>query len=64
MIDCLISLQYKGLSRIFSSTTIQIYEVDSNKDLISFFFFRTPKSGQMVTAGMKLKDACSLEEKL
>ena len=43
MIDCLISLQYKGLSRIFSSTTIQIYEVDSNKDLISFFFFSDSK---------------------
>ena len=27
-------------------------------------FFRTPKSLQMVTAAMKLKDAYSLEEKL
>ena len=27
-------------------------------------FFLTPKSLQMVTAVMKLKDACSLEEKL
>ena len=27
-------------------------------------FFRAPKSLQMVTATMKLKDACSLEEKL
>ena len=27
-------------------------------------FFWTPKSLQMVTAAMKLKDACSLEEKL
>ena len=27
-------------------------------------FFRAPKSLQMVTAAMKLKDACSLEEKL
>ena len=27
-------------------------------------FFGTPKSLQMVTAAMKLKDACSLEEKL
>ena len=26
--------------------------------------FCTPKSLQMVTAAMKLKDACSLEEKL
>ena len=27
-------------------------------------FFFTPKSLQMVTAAMKLKDTCSLEEKL
>ena len=27
-------------------------------------FFWTPKSLQLVTAAMKLKDACSLEEKL
>ena len=32
-------------------------------DLI-FFFFLAPKSLQMVTSAMKLKDACSLEEKL
>ena len=29
-----------------------------------FIFFCTPKSLQMVTAAMKLKDAYSLEEKL
>ena len=28
------------------------------------FFFGAPKSLQMVTAAMKLKDACSVEEKL
>ena len=28
------------------------------------YFSWTPKSLQMVTAAMKLKDACSLEEKL
>ena len=28
------------------------------------FFGGAPKSLQMVTAAMKLKDACSLEEKL
>ena len=42
----LISLQYKGLSRVFSSTTIQIYDVDSNKDLISFFFFGLQNQGR------------------
>ena len=59
----LISLQAKGLSRVQYHN--EIYEIDSNKDFISFFFFFwTPKALQMVTAGMKLKDACSLEEKL
>jgi len=29
-----------------------------------FFFVSSPKSLQMVTAAMKSKDACSLEEKL
>ena len=33
-------------------------------ETVSDFFFFAPKSLQMVTAAMKLKDACSLEEKL
>ena len=33
-------------------------------DFIYFFFFWTPKSLQMVTAAMKVKDAYSLEGKL
>ena len=32
--------------------------------LIHIYIFLAPKSLQMVTAAMKLKDACSLEEKL
>ena len=32
--------------------------------VIDFFFFLAPKSLQMVTKAIKLKDACSLEEKL
>ena len=31
---------------------------------VRFYFWGVPKSLQMVTAAMKLKDACSLEEKL
>ena len=31
---------------------------------VSDFILGAPKSLQMVTAAMKLKDACSLEEKL
>ena len=33
-------------------------------ETVSDFIFWTPKSLQMVTAAIKLKDACSLEEKL
>ena len=36
---------------------------NGNSDRL-FFFFWPPKSLQMVIAAMKLKDACSLEEKL
>ena len=38
--------------------------VETMTDIIFFFFFWTPKSLQMVTAAMKLKDAYSLEGKL
>ena len=34
------------------------------KSQTRLIFFWAPKSLQMVTAAMKLKDACSLEEKL
>ena len=33
-------------------------------DTVSTLFFKAPKSLQMVTTAMKLKDACSLKEKL
>ena len=33
-------------------------------ETVTDFVFQAPKSQQMVTAAMKLKDACSLEEKL
>ena len=36
----------------------------STSFIYSLVYFWTPKSLQMVTAAMKLKDACSLEEKL
>ena len=37
---------------------------ETMESVTDFFFFLTPKSLQMVTAAIKLKDACSLEEKL
>ena len=33
-------------------------------EIVTDFIFCTPKSLQMVNAAMKLKDSCSLEEKL
>ena len=33
-------------------------------ETVTDFIFRAPKSLQMVTAAMKLKDPCSLEVKL
>ena len=44
-------------------TSWQINEetVETVRDF--FFFFLAPKSLQVVTAAMKLKDTCSLEEK-
>ena len=38
-------------------------ETNGNSERLDFFGF-TAKSLQMVTAAMKLRDACSLEEKL
>ena len=44
---------------------ITSWETDAETvETVSDFIFWTPKSRQMVTAAMKLKDAYSLEEKL
>ena len=43
-------------------TSWQIY--GETMETVRNFTFLAPKSLQMVTAAMKLKDACSLEEKL
>ena len=44
---------------------ITTWEIDGGKlEAVSDFILGAPKSLQMVTAAMKLKDACSLEEKL
>ena len=41
------------------------WQVDGEiRETVTGLFFGAPKSLQMVTAAMKLKDACSLEEKL
>ena len=54
-------------TKIMASGPITPWEIDGETvETVSdfFFFFLGPKSLQMVTAAMKLKDAYSLEEKL
>ena len=52
-------------TKIMASGPITSLEVDGETvETVSDFIFGAPKSLQMVTAAMKLKDAYSLEEKL
>ena len=52
-------------TKIMASGPITSWEIDGETvETGSDFIFRVPKSLQMVTTAMKLKDACSLEEKL
>ena len=52
-------------TKIMASGPITSWEIDGEtKEPVSDFIFWTPKSLQMVTAAMKLKDAYSLEGKL
>ena len=51
-------------TKIMASGPITLWEIDGETvERVSDFFW-APKSLQMVTAAMKLKDASSLEEKL
>ena len=55
-------------SKIMASGPITSWQIDGEtvETVTDFIFWEAgaPKSLQMVTAAMKLKDACSLEEKL
>ena len=52
-------------TKIMASDPITSWEIDGETvETVSDFIFGAPKSLQMVTGAMKLKDACSLEEKL
>ena len=57
-----------GLKRNFQKTKIMgsspIYFMANRWGNKAALFWGAPKALQMVTAAMKLKDACSLEEKL
>ena len=48
-----------------ASSPITSWEIDRERvETVTDFILGAPKSLQMVTAAMKLKDACFLEEKL
>ena len=53
-------------TKIMSSGLITSWQIDGEtvQTVADFIFFFGSKSLQMVIAAMKLKDACSLEEKL
>ena len=50
--------------KIMASGPITPWQIDGETMETETLFFGAPKSLQMVTAAMKLKDACSLEGKL
>ena len=50
--------------KIMASSPITSWQIDGETmETVTDLFSWAPKSLQMVTAAMKLKDACSLEEK-
>ena len=51
-------------TKIMASGPITSWQIDGETMEIVTSFLGAPKSLQMVTAAMKLKDICSLEEKL
>ena len=52
-------------SKITISNVITLWQIErENAEAMTAFIFLGSKSLQMVTAAMKLKDSCSLEEKL
>ena len=52
-------------TKIMASSPITSWEIDGETvETVSYFLGGTPRSLQMVTAAMKLKDAYSLEGKL
>ena len=53
-------------TKIMASGPITLWQIDGEtmKTVTDIFFSWAPKSLQMVTTAMKLKDTCSLEEKL
>ena len=64
LVQCMSKLNIQK-TKIRASGPITSWEIDGETvETGSDFILGAPKSLQMVTAAMKLKDACSLEEKL
>ena len=58
-------LKQHSKTKIMASSPITSWQIDGETmRTVTKFIFLAPKSLQMVAAAMKLKDACSLEEKL
>ena len=52
-------------TKIMASGPITSWQIEGETvEIVTDFILGAPKSLQMVTAAMKLKDGCSLEEKL
>ena len=52
-------------TKIMASGPVTSWQIDGEAmETVTDFIFWAPKSLQIVTAAVKLKDACSLEEKL
>ena len=52
-------------TKIVASGPVTSWQIDGETmEIVRDFILGAPKSLKMVTAAMKLKDACSLEEKL
>ena len=51
-------------TKIKASSSITLWQIDEETVETVTLYLGAPKSLQMVTTAMKLKDTCSLEEKL
>ena len=50
-------------TKILASGPITLWQIDGEMETVTDFIFLGFKNKQTVTAAMKLKDVCSLEEK-
>ena len=59
-----LNLNIQKMKTILSSPFTSCQIDKKTKEIVTYFIFLSSKILQMVTAAMKLKDTCSLEEKL